>query len=146
MQILITGGAGYIGSHTIIDIFENTNWEVISIDDYSTSSEDTYARVEHITGKKVRFHKVDIKNYNAIQEVVSQYDNIEGIIHFAAHKWVGDSVENPLKYYNNNIGGLVNILKIQKEQNIPNFIFSSSCSVYGNITELPVTENSKLNK
>lgn len=145
MKILITGGAGYIGSHTIIDILENTDWEVISIDDYSTSSEETYNRIQRITGKELAYHKVDLKNFNEVVEVVSQYQNIEGIIHFAAHKWVGDSVENPLKYYENNLGGLVNILKIQKEQRIPNFIFSSSCSVYGNITELPVTENSKLN-
>jgi UDP-glucose 4-epimerase len=145
MQILITGGAGYIGSHTIIDIIENTDWEVISLDNYSTSSEETYDRIERITGRKVKYHKVDLKNYNDILGVVSQYNNIKGIIHFAAHKWVGDSVENPLKYYENNLGGLVNILKVQKEKDIPNFIFSSSCSVYGNITELPVTENSKLN-
>lgn len=145
MKILITGGAGYIGSHTIIDILENTDWEVISIDDYSTSSEETYNRIQRITGKELAYHKVDLKNFNEVVEVVSQYQNIEGIIHFAAHKWVGDSVENPLKYYENNLGGLVNILKIQKDQKIPNFIFSSSCSVYGNITELPVTENSKLN-
>lgn len=145
MRILVTGGAGYIGSHTIIEIFENTNWEVLSIDDYSTSNENTYERIEKITGKKVDFFEVDLKNYKALKNVVDKYKDIEGIIHFAAHKWVGDSVENPLKYYENNIGGLVNILKIQKENNIPNFIFSSSCSVYGNITELPVTENSRLN-
>lgn len=146
MKILVTGGAGYIGSHTIIEILQNTNWEVISIDDYSTSSEATYNRIKTITGKEIFFHQIDIKDYNSLSNTINQYKNIQGIIHFAAHKWVGDSVENPLKYYENNIGGLINILKVQKEKEIPNFIFSSSCSVYGNITELPVTENTRLNK
>lgn len=145
MRILVTGGAGYIGSHTIIDIFENTNWDVVSIDDYSTSSEATYQRIENITGKKVAYHQIDIKNYELLKSTLAS-EKIDGIIHFAAHKWVGDSVENPLKYYQNNVGGLVNILKLQKELNIPYFIFSSSCSVYGNITQLPVTEETILNK
>ena len=138
MKILITGGAGYIGSHTIIDILENTDWEVISIDDYSTSSEETYNRIQRITGKEIVYHKVDLKNFNEVLEVVSQYQNIEGIIHFAAHKWVGDSVENPLKYYENNLGGLVNILKIQIEQKIPNFIFSLSAILVSVCTVSPL--------
>jgi len=146
MQILVTGGAGYIGSHTIIEILQNTDFEVISIDDYSTSSEATYQRIESITGKKISYHQIDLKNAEQLYQVINKYKNIVGIIHFAAHKWVGDSVENPLKYYQNNIGGLTNILKIQKTFNIPYFIFSSSCSVYGNIEQLPVTENSPLNK
>lgn len=146
MKILVTGGAGYIGSHTIIDIFENTDWEVVSIDDYSTSNQDSYQRIKNITGKEVDYYQLDLKNFQALKSVVEKIDNIDGIIHFAAHKWVGESVENPLKYYENNIGGLTNILKVQKECNIPYFIFSSSCSVYGNISELPVTENTFLSK
>jgi UDP-glucose 4-epimerase len=145
MKILITGGAGYIGSHTIIEILQKTDWDVVSIDDYSTSSEDTYSRIEEITGRGITYHNVDIKNYDKLLEVVCQYNDIVGIIHFAAHKWVGDSVDNPLKYYENNLGGLANVLKLQTQCKIANFIFSSSCSVYGNITELPVTEESKLN-
>jgi UDP-glucose 4-epimerase len=146
MKILVTGGAGYIGSHTIIEILKHTDWDIVSVDDYSTSSEDTYSRIEEITGKKVQFHQVDLKNYKELNKVVGAYNDIKGVIHFAAHKWVGDSVENPLKYYENNLGGLANILKVQTACNIPYFIFSSSCSVYGNITELPVTESSKLNE
>ena len=146
MKILITGGAGYIGSHTIIEILQNTNWEVVSVDDYSTSSEETYDRIEAVTGQQVNYHKVDLKNYEALIEIIRSYTDIIGVIHFAAHKWVGDSVENPLKYYENNVGGLVNVLKAQVACQIPNFIFSSSCSVYGNITELPVTEDSELGK
>ncbi len=145
MKILVTGGAGYIGSHTIIELLQNTDWDIISIDDYSTSSEGTYSRVEEITGKKILFHQVDLKNYQELLRAVESYSDIVGIIHFAAHKWVGDSVENPLKYYENNLGGLANVLKMQTACNIPNFIFSSSCSVYGNITQLPVTEDSDLN-
>ncbi|MGE0561846.1 MAG: UDP-glucose 4-epimerase GalE [Flavobacteriales bacterium] len=146
MKILITGGAGYIGSHTIIDILENTNWEIISIDNYSTSSETTYQRIENITGKKITYYNVDLKDFESTKKVFEKNPDIKGIIHFAAHKWVGDSVENPLKYYNNNLIGLTNILSLQKEFNINYLIFSSSCSVYGNIDSLPVTENTKLNK
>ena len=146
MKIIVTGGAGYIGSHTIIEIFQHTDWEVVSIDDYSTSTAETYARIEAITGKKVLFHEVDIKNYEALLKVVQSYNDVKGIIHFAAHKWVGDSVENPIKYYKNNVGGLMNVLKVQTACDIPYFIFSSSCSVYGNITALPVTEKSAINK
>lgn len=146
MKILVTGGAGYIGSHTIIELLENTEWEIVSIDDYSTSSEKTYSRIEKITGKQVEYFNVDIKDYSHLEKTIAKCGGIDGIIHFAAHKWVGDSVENPLKYYENNIGGLVNILKVQKQFNIPHFIFSSSCSVYGNIDVLPVTEENDLNK
>ncbi|MCB0380169.1 MAG: UDP-glucose 4-epimerase GalE [Flavobacteriales bacterium] len=146
MKILITGGAGYIGSHTIIDILENTNWDVISIDNYSTSTETTYQRIEKITGKTIMFYNVDLKDIDATKKVFEENKDIKGIIHFAAHKWVGDSVENPLKYYNNNLIGLTNILTLQKEFNIKSLIFSSSCSVYGNIDTLPVTEKTQLNK
>jgi len=146
MKILITGGAGYIGSHTIIEVLKHTNWEVISIDNYSTSSEKTYDRITEITGKKVKYYDVDLKDFEATQQIFKENGGIGGIIHFAAHKWVGDSVENPLKYYDNNLNSLINILRCQKDFDIPNIIFSSSCSVYGNIKELPVTENSLVAK
>lgn len=146
MKILITGGAGYIGSHTITEILKNTDWEVISIDNYTTSSEQTYKRIFNITGKTIKYYDVDLKNLDATRKVFDDHPDIKGVIHFAAHKWVGESVENPLKYYNNNLNSLMNILECQKEFNIPYLIFSSSCSVYGNITSLPVTENSPLSK
>jgi len=146
MKILITGGAGYIGSHTIIEILLNTDWEVISIDNYSTSSENTYNRIKKITGRSIKYYNVDLKDLTATQKVFKENSDITGIIHFAAHKWVGESVENPLKYYNNNINSLINILQCQKEFNVPHFIFSSSCSVYGNIKKLPVTEDNPLSK
>jgi UDP-glucose 4-epimerase len=146
MKILITGGAGYIGSHTIIEILENTNWEVISIDNYSSSSEKTYQRIERITGKKIKYYNIDLTNLSLTDKVFEENSDIAGIIHFAAFKSVPESVENPLLYYHNNLNSLINILKCQAKYNIPNLIFSSSCSVYGNLDELPVTENTPLNK
>lgn len=146
MKILITGGAGYIGSHTIIEIIQTTDWEIISLDNYSNSTEDAYARVEAITGKSVIHYNTDLKNLSEIENVFNNNPDIKGIIHFAAFKAVGESVEEPLMYYDNNLNSLNNILKCQAKYAIPNLIFSSSCSVYGNVSELPVTEISKLSK
>lgn len=146
MKILITGGAGYIGSHTIIEILETTDWEVVSIDNYSSSSEKTYQRIEKITGKKIKYYNIDLTNLSLTEKVFQENAAIAGIIHFAAFKSVPESVENPLLYYHNNLNSLINILKYQAKYNIPNLIFSSSCSVYGNLDELPVTENTPLNK
>ena len=146
MKILITGGAGYIGSHTIIEILQHTDWEVISIDNYSNSTEETYDRVTQITGKKIKYYNVDLKNLGDAERVFEENLDIKGIIHFAAYKAVGESVEKPLMYYDNNINSLNNILKCQAKYSIPNLIFSSSCSVYGNVEELPVTENSSLSR
>ena len=146
MKILITGGAGYIGSHTIIEILENTNWEVIAVDNYSNSSEKTYQRIEKITGKKIKYYDIDLTDYALSEKVFQENKDIVGIIHFAAFKSVPESVEKPLLYYHNNLNSLINILKCQAKYNIPNLIFSSSCSVYGNLDELPVTENTPLNK
>jgi UDP-glucose 4-epimerase len=145
-KIIVTGGAGYIGSHTIIEIIQNTNWEVISIDNYSNSSENTYDRISSITGTSVKNYNIDIRNLSDLENVFKENSNIIGIIHFAAFKAVGESVENPLMYYDNNLNSLSNILRCQKKFNIPNLIFSSSCSVYGNVKELPVTENTSLSK
>ena len=146
MKILVTGGAGYIGSHTITEILKNTSWEVISVDSYATSSEDTYQRIEAITGKKITYYHLDLTDLTATEKILETHTDIAGIIHFAAHKWVGESVDNPLKYYNNNLTGLTTILQCQKKFNIPYLIFSSSCSVYGNITNLPVTEDTPMGK
>ncbi|PCJ01427.1 MAG: UDP-glucose 4-epimerase GalE [Flavobacteriales bacterium] len=146
MKILITGGAGYIGSHTIIEIIQNTDWEVVSIDNYSNSSEGTYDRIKEITGKEVQYYNIDLRDLSKTAKVFEDNPDIKGIIHFAAFKAVGESVEKPLMYYDNNINSLNNILKCQAKFNVPSLIFSSSCSVYGNVEELPVTENSKLSK
>lgn len=139
--IIVTGGAGYIGSHTIIELLHNTPYQIISIDNFSNSTRETFSRIEKITGKQIENLDIDICN---LQELDAAFQKIEtpiGVIHFAAYKSVGDSVLNPLAYYHNNITSLVNILSVCKTFHIPHFIFSSSCSVYGNVSELPVTEN-----
>lgn len=138
--IIVTGGAGYIGSHTIIELLQQTDYNVVSIDNFSNSNPDTFERIEKITGKQVKNLNVDICNLEALELAIGKIKNPIGIIHFAAFKSVPQSVADPLLYYHNNIGSLVNILKICQKLNISNFIFSSSCSVYGNVEKLPVTE------
>lgn len=139
--IIVTGGAGYIGSHTIIELLNNTSYEVVSIDNFSNSTHQTFERIEEITGKQIRNLNVDICNLEALEYAFHTIKNPVGVIHFAAFKSVGDSVSDPLSYYHNNLGSLINMLKICKMNNIQNFIFSSSCSVYGNVDKLPVTED-----
>ena len=139
--IIVTGGAGYIGSHTIIELLEQTNYNIISIDNFSNSNKETFDRIEKITGKSVKNLNVDICDLESLELAISSVKNIVGIIHFAAFKAVGESVTNPLAYYHNNLDSLVNILKICQTNKIYNFIFSSSCSVYGNVASLPVTED-----
>lgn len=142
--ILVTGGSGYIGSHTIIELFAN-GYDVVSVDNQSNSSLDAYNNVEKICGNKVLNYSIDLCDINASREIFKKH-TFDGIIHFAAYKAVGESVEDPLKYYHNNIASLVNILALSKEFSVANLIFSSSCSVYGNVTTLPVDENTSLPK
>lgn len=144
--ILVTGGAGYIGSHTIIELLENTDYNVISIDNFSNSSAKTFNRIEKITKKKVHNYEVDMCNNVELTKIFEQEKNIVGIIHFAAFKSVPESVINPYKYYYNNINSLLNILDVCLKFNIEHFIFSSSCSVYGNIDQLPVKEDTPFGK
>lgn len=140
--IVVTGGAGYIGSHTIIELLKNTPYEVVSIDNFSNSTHNTFDRIEDITGKQVKNLNVDICNLETLEFAFGSIKGeVVGIIHFAAFKAVGDSVADPLSYYHNNLSSLINILQVCKKKQIPNFIFSSSCSVYGNVTKLPVTED-----
>jgi len=143
MKVIVTGGTGYIGSHTIVDLMEN-GFEVICIDNLCRSKEYALTGIEKITGKKPTFYNVDLCNRNATFQVIEQHKDAVGIIHFAALKSVGESVDKPLLYYANNIDSLVNILMAMKMFDIPNFVFSSSCSVYGNADELPVTENTPI--
>src|SRR3954464_2771486 len=144
-KILVTGGCGYIGSHTIVDLIEN-GYEVISIDDNSRSTTYLLDGVEKITGKKLKNYKVDLKNFDETLAVFQENEDINGIIHFAAYKAVGESVEEPLMYYENNLYSLVNLLKCAKEFNIPNFVFSYYFTVYGNPDSIPVTEQSPIKK
>ena len=144
--ILVTGGAGYIGSNTIIELLETTDFNVVSIDNYSNSSAKTFDRIEQITGKKIHNHEIDICNKQVLEKIFENDKTIIGIIHFAAFKAVGESVSNPQKYYHNNINSLLNVLDCCIKYDIPNIIFSSSCSVYGNISELPVKETTPIGK
>ncbi|MGZ4090370.1 MAG: UDP-glucose 4-epimerase GalE [Bacteroidia bacterium] len=144
--IIVTGGAGYIGSHTIIELLNNTSYNIISVDNFSNSSAITYDRIKKITSRDFETHNIDLCNENDLKLQLAHVKNIEGIIHFAAFKSVPDSVADPILYYYNNINSLTNLLKFSKEKSVKNFIFSSSCSVYGNADELPVTENTPLKK
>ncbi|MBI3138056.1 MAG: UDP-glucose 4-epimerase GalE [Sphingobacteriales bacterium] len=138
-KILVTGGCGFIGSHTIVDLVEN-GYEVISVDNNSRSNPNVLRGVELITGRKVKNYKVDLCNFDDTFAIFQENTDITGIIHFAAYKAVGESVENPLLYFENNLVSLINLLKCVQEFHIPHFVFSSSCTVYGEPDEIPVTE------
>lgn len=142
-KILVTGGCGYIGAHTIVDLIDN-GYNVISIDDNSRSTTTLIDNIEDIVGQKIKNYQVNLCDLEATKAVFEENKDIEGIIHFAAFKTVPESVEKPLLYFHNNLESLVNILTCVKEYNISNFVFSSSCSVYGNAEELPVVETTPM--
>ena len=139
-KILVTGGLGYIGSHVVVEL-QTSGFEVIIIDDLSNSSMDVLGGIFDITGVKPIFEKIDIKEKGLVIDFFKRHCDIDGIIHFAASKAVGESVNDPLKYYENNISSLVYILKALQGFKAPKFVFSSSCTVYGQADELPITEN-----
>jgi len=142
-KILVTGGTGFIGSHTTVEL-QQKGYEVIIVDNLSNSSEDVVDNIAKITGTRPTFGKVDVADREQLFAFLSQHPGIESIIHFAASKAVGESVKVPLKYYRNNINGVINILEAMKEFNISNLVFSSSCTVYGQPEVLPVTEQSPI--
>ncbi len=139
-KVIVTGGTGYIGSHTIVDLIEH-NYEVVCIDNLSRSTDYALTGIEKITGKRPLFYKIDLCNKQETFAVLEQHQDAVGIIHFAALKSVPESVEKPIEYYRNNIDSLLNILDAMSLYSIPNLVFSSSCSVYGNVSQLPVTED-----
>ncbi len=143
MKIVVTGGLGFIGSHTIVEL-QNEGFEVIAIDNLSNSSEAVLDGIERITGKKPVFEKMDLRDKSSVQNFFRKYNDVSGIIHFAASKAVGESVENPLLYYENNINTLVYILQELKDLPSANFIFSSSCTVYGQAKSMPITEDASI--
>nr|WP_299346053.1 UDP-glucose 4-epimerase GalE [Allomuricauda sp.] len=140
MKILVTGGLGFIGSHTVVEL-QNEGFEVVVIDNLSNSSENVLEGIQAITGKPPIFEKMDLRNKQKVQDFFSKHDDVEGVIHFAASKAVGESVENPLLYYENNLGVLVYILQELVKKDKANFIFSSSCTVYGQADKMPITED-----
>ena len=144
MKILVTGGLGYIGSHVTVLLLEQGH-EVICVDNLENSSIQVLEGIEAITGKKPHFEALDVCDESQMEHLFFEHSNLNGIIHFAAYKAVGESVSEPLKYYKNNIGGLFNVLKHSTKNSIP-FIFSSSCTVYGQADILPIDENAPLKK
>ena len=138
-KILVTGGCGYIGVHTIVDLVQN-GFEVISVDNNSRSNASILDGAAQIIGKPIKNYTVDLCDLKDTQNVFEQNSDIVGIIHFAAYKAVGESVEKPLMYFENNLVSLVNILKCAAKYHVPNFVFSSSCTVYGSPDIIPVTE------
>jgi UDP-glucose 4-epimerase len=144
-KILVTGGLGYIGSHTVVEL-QNNGFEVIIIDNLSNSSLDVLERITAITAKKPEFVKLDLREKKEVNTFFKTHTNIAGIIHFAASKAVGESVENPLLYYENNINTLIYVLQNCVKYAITNFIFSSSCTVYGEPDAVPISEEAPVKK
>ncbi len=138
-KILVTGGLGFIGSHTVVEL-QNEGFEVVIIDDLSNTTLSVLDNITEITGIKPDFHQIDLRIKNDVKHFFDT-NKIDGIIHFAAYKAVGESMGKPLEYYENNIGSLVYLLQEMRDRNLDNFIFSSSCTVYGQADELPITEN-----
>lgn len=143
--VLVTGGTGYIGSHTVVEL-QNAGYEVVIIDNLSNSSADVVDNIEKVSGIRPAFEKVDCLDSERLENVFKKYTGIRAIIHFAASKAVGESVQQPLKYYRNNIVSLVNLLELMPKYNVKGIVFSSSCTVYGQPDILPVTEQAPIKK
>lgn len=144
-KIIVTGGLGYIGSHTVVELIQNNYFPII-IDNLYNTELFILDRIEQISNHKPDFYKLDILDTNNLIKIINKYDKIDGIIHFAAYKAVNESIQNPLKYYKNNVSGIISILEAMQLTAIENIVFSSSCTVYGQPDQLPVTENSPLQK
>jgi UDP-glucose 4-epimerase len=138
-KILVTGGAGYIGSHAVVELAQ-AGYEPIIVDDFSNSKESVLAGLRDILGRDVPCHHIDCGNADALREVFRKEGNVQGVIHFAAFKAVGESVQKPLAYFQNNVGSLLTLIEVMNEVGVENLVFSSSCTVYGVPDQLPVTE------
>ena len=139
MKVLVTGGAGYIGSHTCVELLQ-AGYEVVVVDNLSNSKEESLKRVEEITGKKLEFYKADLLDRQAL-ETIFREQSIDGVIHFAGLKAVGESVSMPLRYYHNNITGTLMLCEMMQKYGVKNLVFSSSATVYGNPDRVPITED-----
>lgn len=140
MKILVTGGLGYIGSHTVIEIV-NSGHEVVIIDNLSNTRIEVHAALEKLAGRSLPFYETDILNIEGLRDIFKMEKNIEGIIHFAAKKSVSESLRIPVSYYENNISGVINLMRITGEFDVKYFVFSSSCTVYGQPDQIPVSES-----
>lgn len=144
LKILVTGGLGYIGSHTVVEL-QAAGYEVVVIDNLNNSKEEVKARIENISGKTFELKIADVNNGKDLEDLFAKHQ-FDGVIHFAAYKAVGESVEHPVMYYQNNVSGLISLLGTMEKHAVSNLIFSSSCTVYGATTDLPVTENTLIQK
>lgn len=142
-KILVTGGTGYIGSHTVVEL-QNAGFEVVVVDNLSNSNIEVLSGIEKITGIRPAFENIDCTDYVNMDRMLEKHSGIEAIIHFAASKAVGESVQKPLLYYRNNVGSLLNLMQLMPIHNIHNIVFSSSCTVYGQPDVLPVTESAPI--
>ena len=142
-KILVTGGTGYIGSHTVVEL-QNSGYEVLIIDNLSNSSADVVDNIEKVSGVRPLFQKLDCLDFNGLQQFFEKHKGIKAIIHFAASKAVGESVEKPLLYYRNNLVSLINLLELMPKFGVEGIVFSSSCTVYGQPDQLPVTEEAPI--
>ena len=140
-RILVTGGAGYIGSHTCVELIKK-GYEVVAVDNYVNSSEESIKRVEKITGKEVKIYNADVRNKSALDKIFTE-QKIDWVIHFAGLKAVGESCAKPIEYYDNNLNGTLTLLQSMREHGCKKIVFSSSATVYGDPEELPLTEASK---
>lgn len=145
MKILVTGGTGYIGSHTVVEL-QQKGYDVVIVDNLSKSNTKMLDNITAITGKKPAFYELELCDENAVTTFFNEVNGIDAAIHFAAFKAVGESVADPLLYYKNNLFSLVNLLQAMRKHNINDIVFSSSCTVYGQAEQLPVTEQSALQK
>ena len=143
MKIVVTGGLGFIGSHTVVEL-QNKGFEVVVVDNLSNTSLDVLDGIQNITGVRPVFEKIDLREKDKVQDFFKRHHDISGVIHFAASKAVGESVENPLLYYENNISALIYLLQELQQKTEANFIFSSSCTVYGQAETMPITENASI--
>ena len=142
MKILVTGGAGYIGSHTCVELL-NEGFEVVVIDNFSNSKSSSLDAIKKITGKDFKFYEIDYLDKDALNKVFEE-NKIDAVINFAGFKAVGESVEKPIEYYTNNISGALNLLDVMRKHNVKKFVFSSSATVYGNPEKIPLTEDCKI--
>ena len=142
MKILVTGGTGYIGSHTVVELLNN-NYEVVIVDDLSNSKIEVLDKIKEITGKEVQFYEGDVASKELMRHIFLEND-IKAVIHFAGYKAVGESVANPLKYYHNNLESTINLLEVMNEFNCKKLVFSSSATVYGKPESLPIREDARL--
>lgn len=147
MKVLVTGGSGFIGSHTVVEL-QKAGYKVVAIDNFENSTPSVIKNIEKITGQNLDFIQADIRDKHALISVFNQHPDIKAVIHFAAYKAVGESVEKPLAYYENNVGGTVNLVEAMQQHGVQKLVFSSSCTVYGDVSAdaLPITEASPVVK